>query len=997
MTLPAFGTLCPVRESILRGEELVTVIDLSLLSPGRGGAQPKGMRARPDALTAVHSDATAFFDMTYPTGEVVEVLKALAHRLHKPESVPGTILLSGRFGQGKSHAMAAAHHALTDRAAAARWATRWKLDLPSIETTPIVVTRSFIDKTANNLWEAFFEAIGRPELSGSVTTFPDGETIEAALPEQPVVVIWDELERWYAAVPPARQASNLNFLQAISEVTMRTGRITVVTSVLGEKAEPAETLRRVRPMELGFHEARDRERVVLFRLFEEHDRSAPEIASVVDEYIDCYREAGLADMDRYRHRMLETYPFSPELMDMLTSKVPLAGGFQNTRGTLRFLADLVRCGHDVRPILSSQDMPLGKGPIRDQLATLDQRRSGGEVVRRATGDNYNAVPDDLPHKDELFSALLFYSIGDPTLPGATDHELLLAVLDPGENVNRIRDSLHQLTHYAFNLHQDDGRYVFKTRENPRARINAMAGSPQVKRDACRDIITATLASVWGAGSAAVMLRDDWDAARQALSRLGRLRPKYLLSTRSLDNRERLRAQNLDERRNLVLLIEPRIRASKSDERYDLLADDGLVDLAKRVEACRILLDESGPSAEAASEYRSVQAQTARALEQAVKEHYGVYVDWHEALAAKAPVSDHAYTIHTVENFEAAAFQRYVRTELTSEPDIQAEVAGALDSYKHRKLSTLVQTFDTDPSRPFPFEEGVVERVVYALVRQGKVALQDKAGNQHDRHNVGNLAPEDALGCTLVDHPKTPDKPRQEHWFHPHVTYEVNADKRAPTLRWSYPQHEPGMPPLRTLVARYRSPRQWDVNKVHAVDLDQTRDVNRYDQAGESFTDQGPMEPGLYYYYVFLVHELPDAAPVCALSQRCDIRIAPLKPKVRQGVVVIEPPRAGWQALLAATEARLMSSAKDFNSATRFHRAVFQISGAGDGPHIEGMASGVGELAQSVEVEADVRLTAKGEFTRENVLNLIRRLPRSEALYRAELRLDPDTVTSEGTR
>src|SRR5690606_2881333 len=128
-------------------------------------------------------------------------------------------------------------------------------------------------------------------------------------------------------------------------------------------------------------------RVALFRLFADHDsdraRAAAEAAA--DAYLTTWQAAGLRRLDGLRARITSSWPFTPEFFDILPKKVPNLGGFQNTRGTLRFLAHVVRATHERRPMVSSQDLPFKQDAVHQALQNLDT--SGGEVVRRALGDN----------------------------------------------------------------------------------------------------------------------------------------------------------------------------------------------------------------------------------------------------------------------------------------------------------------------------------------------------------------------------------------------------------------------------------------------------------------------------------------------------------------------------------------------------------------------------------------------------------------------------------
>ena len=209
MSLTPYGRTLTVRPEILDPRGLLDMVDLGAVS----GRTPRGVAARTPGMETLR-DPGAFFDITFPSAEIVGTLRTLGRRAVAPESVPGTILLSGRYGHGKSHVLLAAHHALTAPEVAQRWADRWSLGELHLPPNPLVVTRSFIQHADEPLWDMLLAALseGRKPKVGD---FPDGQRIESLLGDRPVFVIMDELERWYDAQDDRSKSRNRNFLQAL--------------------------------------------------------------------------------------------------------------------------------------------------------------------------------------------------------------------------------------------------------------------------------------------------------------------------------------------------------------------------------------------------------------------------------------------------------------------------------------------------------------------------------------------------------------------------------------------------------------------------------------------------------------------------------------------------------------------------------------------------------------------------------------------------------------
>ncbi len=990
--LPPFGDVLSVRADVLDPRSMLDMIDLGIVSAGRR----RGLAHRGPGIETLQ-DPKAFFDITYPTAEIVDTLKTLSRRVSDPESVPGTILLSGRYGHGKSHVLLVAHHALNAPDVAAAWARKWNLGSLDFPENPIVITRSFIQHADEPLWDMLLSNLS-PTRKPKVGDFPDGERIGSLLGERRVFLIMDELERWYDAQDERDKSRNRNFLQALTEVSMRDDRLTVLTSVLGEKEEPAETIRRVRPLELSFRSAEDRQRVALFRLFANRDDPSVDLAasSVADAYVETYRAAGIRNIDGLRARMIACWPFTPEFLDILTKKVPNLGGFQNTRGTLRFLAHVVRHTYQRRPVVSSQDLPLNDDAIHQALSNLDT--TGGEVIRRALGDNYEAVSENLPHRDELFSALAFYSIADPTHPGATLDEILLATLDPGENAIRIRDSLAQLKQRAFNLHERDERFVFLAVENPHARINAMAASQIVTRDAAKGHVLSALEACWnGKERTTVFTAPDWSSLQEGLRGLRNARPRIVLCTTVLSAEERLRVQNADERRNLVLIVEPSVRTSTGESRYNLLTNDALLQRGRRIEACKLLL-EGRPVAATADVYRQVQQDETNRLRKAVVEQYGVAISWHRAGATGTEVDDSWYELCRLDTPTADALLAMWRSDLTGLPDIVVEIRNRWQEFRTRSVRELEAWFETTPGLPVPMESGWIAEAVKQLANEKILSLVQEDGSRLTAASLKTISDDALRACTLADpsvEPTAPPPPRPP-LVHPRVSAQWDAGRKGVLVAWAFPPVPAEGGSFATLVQRYTSARNWEIGRNYPVDTGETHEANRYQGNEEAFLDTERLQQGeWYHYYVFLVYFDPAGDTTFTLSQRCDVgvpRVDPSLPGVLETSI-----HADVNKLVAEVE-RMVMSGQHMTSDSRVRKLELRIGGVRAPAVRSELAGGLSQaVGESLEATADLTFVTRGEYDRQAVLRLLRQAPRYEgASYAATLHLKTD-ASQETTR
>lgn len=982
-----YAELVEIRPEVLTEQGLLDRVDLVDLTRSSGDGKRLGDRV---PVPAAVRDPASFFGLTYPTEDVQQTLAALDQRFRRPHETAGTILLTGRYGLGKSHILLAAHHALSAPAAAAAWAADWGLEPLELPADVRVVTRSFIQKTADNLWDVVFEVFGRePRFVGD---YPDGDTIEGLLDARATVLIFDELERWFLGLPPERQGPNQNFLQALSEVAARDPRITLLTSVLGEKREPAETLRRVRPLELVFRSATDRQKLLAFRLFTNaRELQGAELDAIVDAHVGAWQAAGLSGLGDYRDRLRETWPFSPEFIDIVTKKIPLLGGFQNTRGSLRFLSRIVRATYRSRLMITSGNLPLDDRDTRKDLRLLDHH-SSGELIKRALGDNYEAVPVDVPHRDALFSALVFYSIADQDHPGATEDDLMLAVLGPDDNPNVVRDSLNRIKRLAYNLHPDGRRLVFRTRENPRARINAMAQSPAVRFEAECTHLTDALYSVWGDKNRTLVFGlDDADfrtraSLRKALETLANEGPCFLIATRKLTPAERLELQNIATNRNRVMLIEPSVGAELRDgQRYRMRADEALLSLAKRVEACNILI-ESGPEEEVRRVYQTERDDAFKRLGRGVAERFGLYVAWHRAGPNGASVDDSWYELATIEAFEERRVRPQIAQNFTGLPHMQRQVKALWRKFERQTVARLAEHFDRTPGEPVPLPRDLVTTAVLRLARKGELGLSAPDGQIYAYQVVDRLSQDVWSACHLVDAPTSPGVPPPKPETlptHPRVMATYVPANKTVALRWQYPEESDGHT-HRTLVQRHLQRLGREPGQIYPVDLDTTHDATRYNGDGDSFVDDENLVPGVWYhYYVYLVDAPVDAPPRVILSRICDVEVPEEKVEIPDDQIRI-PPQQRLDRLHAEIEKKVRSR-KIMPPGTTIRRAELGLSQVEGLEPIDALADALSEPAT---VKADLAFRVTGPLDADRILALVRKLPQVQGLYTATLFLDP---------
>jgi hypothetical protein len=162
----------------------------------------------------------------------------------------------------------------------------------------------------------------------------------------------------------------------------------------------------------------DRLRIVFFRLFEkEVDRTSA--ASVIERYVQSYSDLrdqlGFDwDLAELRARLTESYPFRPDLLDVVFDRYATISQTQATRGALSLLAELV-----VRE-QAQADLLLPADVAPDTYYEWLSRVSF-ELTKRVLDDLESLAEDeDAAVKECILRTAFLYSLGEVKQLGAME-------------------------------------------------------------------------------------------------------------------------------------------------------------------------------------------------------------------------------------------------------------------------------------------------------------------------------------------------------------------------------------------------------------------------------------------------------------------------------------------------------------------------------------------------------------------------------------------------
>jgi hypothetical protein len=461
-----FHTIAVPHDDILQGRLTLDVFaaDLWEVYQGRGPEE--------------YRDPELFFQKTYLTDGLQNLFAVVEKRLQGQGGDP-IIQIQTPFGGGKTHALIALYHK----------AREW-----GVKTAIIVGTPLAADET---LWGLLAE-----QLTGSRSGFkghsaPGREALRELLgAHQPLLILMDEVLEYVvkaAAVTVGQStlaAQTLAFMQELTEAAAIQERVALVVTLPSSTLEHYdehgtrlfEQLKKISGrVEKIFTPVKDEEigAILRRRLFAQVDEQAA--AQVVNAYIEqAEREALLLHGEEsaaYRARFKQTYPFLPEVVDVLYHRWGSFPNFQYARGTLRLLWLVVHALKNAsRPYITLADFPLQEDEIRRELlkhigneydsvlaADVLSPEAGARKANQEIGKAYQG----LGLGERIATTIFLYSFtGGGGDAGATPNEIKRNTLAPDLSSSVIAEVLNRLSsRLLFYLHEEGGRYYFSTTAN----------------------------------------------------------------------------------------------------------------------------------------------------------------------------------------------------------------------------------------------------------------------------------------------------------------------------------------------------------------------------------------------------------------------------------------------------------------------------------------------------------------------------------------------------
>lgn len=663
-----------------------------------------------------------FFDLTYPTSDVRRVLSRLDERFGVAADAPGLFLFEGLKGSGKSHLLLLIYHLLSSPSPARVWLTRHEITC-RLPTDATVVVNKFTDLPLYSIWDfVFTRLVGkRPE---KVVVQPSLEEVRGALGNRRLVLILDEVEQGIRVIAdPAVRAQNIAFLQMLSEWASRSDQVTIFASIYSEHEEPGATLKRVPRCDVNFamggnggtSNARlaDRAHVVLHRLFENYLAfDSSRIEGVVDSYLNAWRRHLTID-GHVRALLLQTYPFSPDLLDLILRRVPTRGGFQNVRGALGFLGQMVRLCHERVDLITPAHAPILDREIATRLSDLD---AGGDLINDARA-NVEELKD-YPLASEISSTTMLYTLtGTGRNVGATKDEILKSTLAPSTDVNDIERTVLAFQKYASHFHFQEGRYFFDLEENADAKVEFRSLRIDPDRTKSRNFLQTVWKDELFREPNAIVLTTA-EETRAALATLERDRLRYVLAPRRLTLQERHDLYFGVSLRNQVVLLEPK------DATFDLHRNPDLLKWAQRILAAQDLMPAADTSRR--QEYERIAREDRRYVVEALRRAGMVFVRFETY--GHSPELDRIEeegmgAASTKDDVLVALSQRIFPVQLFEE-----HLGQRVGELRDRTVKDIDQEYRNTIGFPVPTHATSVTKAIRALAKARRLGVCHPRGN-----------------------------------------------------------------------------------------------------------------------------------------------------------------------------------------------------------------------------------------------------------------------------
>jgi len=501
---------CVPRPEIRSGRLPLDVFAAKLRSVVEGTAQP------------VYGDPKLFFENTFPTDGLRTLITEVFGRLSGKTIGSPIIRLETSFGGGKTHDEIALWH-IARQGRNIDGLHRFVNDLSIIPERPVQVAaidgrdldskaginHPTVGLTTHTMWGEIAYQIrgidGYELLRGSDQSLisPGTSVLERLVQGQPTIIMLDEIARHLrsakatAVLESTLAKQVVAFLFSLMDFAASCDHVVFVYSLASETdtfaeetTELQEILRASARQERILSPSSDLEiyNIVRQRLFTSIEDNAAQKAA--ETYVQAYKSSrdlpSSAKEASYATAIANSYPFHPELFNLLTNKIASIPEFQRTRGALRLLASLVsyiwkyQADHPRDyPLIHPHHVPVGiDEEITNDLTSRLQREfmrlpikadiyniNGREAYAQRQDQDWRDAGKP-PFSSWVSRTIFLHSLTQGISSGIRKSELYLSLLMPGIDLNFADRALDQLVSVAWHLDVDPITTIARFKEEP---------------------------------------------------------------------------------------------------------------------------------------------------------------------------------------------------------------------------------------------------------------------------------------------------------------------------------------------------------------------------------------------------------------------------------------------------------------------------------------------------------------------------------------------------
>ncbi len=424
-----------------------------------------------------YKDAELFFKKTYLTKGLKNLLDVVQKRLEGRSGDP-VVQIQTPFGGGKTHALIAMFHR----------AQQWKVNT-------VVIVGTALDPKEDTLWGLLEKQLtgSNETLTGKVS--PGRDAIRKVLNKhQPVLILMDEVLEYTtkAAGVPVKDTSlaaqTLAFMQELTEVAGTLAMVCLVVTLpsslmehYDEKAEKLfQQLQKVAGrVERIYTPVQENEitQIIRRRLFSEVDEDAAK--ATVIEFLEYAEKEGILpagkEFSEYRDRFVDSYPFTPEVVDVLYHRWGSFPTFQRTRGVLRLLSLVIySLRKSARPYITLSDFALNDTEVRRELikhigpeydsviaADITDSDSGASRIDESLGKSFRGF--ELGTRSAI--CIFLYSFSGGQEKGANVGEIKRSATTTENPSSVVAEAVEQLKSKLFYLQSSNEKYFFLNQPN----------------------------------------------------------------------------------------------------------------------------------------------------------------------------------------------------------------------------------------------------------------------------------------------------------------------------------------------------------------------------------------------------------------------------------------------------------------------------------------------------------------------------------------------------